>query len=143
MQTATNAKIATVLQKTEPTEFENQIATKVMDAAFLVHREMGAGLLESVYEECLSDILNEKNLKFERQKIIPIHFRGKKLEAGFRADIVVEDSVLVELKSVESLSKIHEAQIINYLKLSHIKIGFLMNFNVPLLKQGLKRFVSS
>lgn len=114
-----------------------------MDAAFIVHREMGAGLLESVYEECVCDVLSDKNLQFERQKLIPVKFRDKYLECGFRADIIVENAVLVELKSIEKFNKLHEAQILNYLKLSNLKLGFLINFNVPLLKDGLKRFVKT
>jgi GxxExxY protein len=113
-----------------------------MDAAFIVHREMGPGLLESVYEECMCDILSDYNLKTQRQALIPIKFRNKTLN-GFRADLIIEDCVLVELKAVERLTKVHEAQILNYLKLSDIKIGFLMNFNVPLLKDGLRRFVNT
>jgi len=136
---------ATINQKTaysEPNDLENQIATKVMDAAFLVHREMGAGLLESVYEECMVEALQEINLCFERQKEVPVTFRNKKLNCGFRADLVIENCVLIELKSVSKLDPVHEAQLINYLRLADIKIGFLINFNVPLLKQGLKRFVN-
>ncbi len=127
----------------EPSAFENEIATKVMDAAFIVHREMGAGLLESVYEECLHDILSDYNLNIQRQAIVPIQFRNKILSNGFRSDLIIENCVLLELKSVEKLNKIDEAQILNYLKLSEIKIGFLMNFNVPLLKDGLKRFIKT
>ncbi len=142
MKTATNTANATN-NRQEPSVLENEIATKVMDAAFIVHREMGAGLLESVYEECLYDVLNDYDLDIKRQAVIPITFRNKILNNGFRADLIVEDSVLIELKSVERLTRIHEAQILNYLKLSHIKIGFLMNFNVPLLKDGLKRFIKT
>jgi GxxExxY protein len=140
-KTATNTTNATHSYQ-EPSIHENEIATKVMDAAFIVHREMGAGLLESVYEECMCDILSDYNLKTQRQALIPIKFRNKTLN-GFRADLIIEDCVLVELKAVERLTKVHEAQILNYLKLSDIKIGFLMNFNVPLLKDGLRRFVNT
>ena len=143
MKTATNATDATILKSREPSEEENEIATKVMDAAFTVHREMGAGLLESVYEECMFDALNDLHLKTERQKLIPVKFRNKILKCGYRADLIVENKILIELKSVEKVTNIHQAQIINYLKLSNIKIGFLINFNVPLLKDGLKRFVKS
>jgi len=143
METATGATNATEKKLQEPSNDENEIATKVMDAAFIVHREMGAGLLENVYEECMFRVLIENNLKVERQKHIPVIFRGDQLECGYRADLLVEDTVLVELKAVERLNSVHEAQILNYLKLSNIKIGFLINFNVPLLKNGLKRFIKS
>lgn len=127
----------------EPSADENKIAEKVLDAAFLVHRELGPGLLESAYEICLCDLLKEQNLEFERQKIIPVTFRGRNLDAGFRADLIVEDCVLVELKSVEKLIPLYEAQVLTYLKLSNIKLGLLMNFNAKLLKDGLKRLVMS
>ncbi len=143
MVTATLATNATDKRYQEPSVQDNEIATKVMDAAFVVHREMGAGLLENVYEECMLEVLKESGLKVERQKHIPVKFRDKLLECGYRADLLIEDTVLVELKAVEKLTRVHEAQILNYLKLSNIKIGFLINFNVPLLKDGLKRFIKS
>lgn len=142
MKTAANTTSATK-SLGEPSAFENEVATKVMDAAFIVHREMGAGLLENVYEECMLDVLKENSLKVERQKLIPVYFRGKLLDCGYRADLLIEESVLVELKSVEKLTRIHEAQILNYLKLSNIKLGFLINFNVPLLKDGFKRCIKT
>ena len=127
----------------EPTEEENRIANKILDAAFIVHRELGPGLLESAYEFCLCDVLNDYGLKYERQKMMSIPFRGKIVDAGFRADLVVEDKVLIELKSVEKLIPVHEAQILTYLKLSKITLGYLLNFNAKLLKHGMKRFVLS
>ena len=104
----------------EPTEHENKIAEKILDAAFIVHRELGSGLLESAYEVCLCEILREMSLNFERQSPITVPFRGKILDAAFRADLIVENCVLVELKSIEKLLPIHDAQILTYLKLSKI-----------------------
>lgn len=127
----------------EPSEHENKIAEKILDAAFIVHKELGPGLLESAYEICLCDVLSEMNLKLERQKTVPVPFRGKTLDAAFRADLIVEDCVLVELKSIEKLLPIHEAQILTYLKLSKIKLGLLLNFNTKLMKQGIRRLVLS
>lgn len=127
----------------EPTYEENKLAERILDAAFIVHKELGPGLLESAYEVCLCDMFSDYGLRFERQKIMSIPFRGKIVDAGFRADIIVEDKVLIELKSVEKILPVHEAQVLTYLKLSKIKIGLLLNFNAKLLKDGLKRFVLS
>lgn len=134
---------AEIIERTEPSEYEDKIAEKILDAAFVVHRELGPGLLENAYEVCLCDVLEEYGLKFEKQKIIPLTFRGKKLDAGFRADLIVENAVLIELKSVEKLISLHEAQLLTYLKLSSLRLGFLMNFNSRLLKDGLKRVILS
>ncbi|MCE7886357.1 MAG: GxxExxY protein [Alphaproteobacteria bacterium PRO2] len=127
----------------EPTERENKVAEKILDAAFIVHKELGPGLLESVYEVCFADILTEFGMNVSKQKIIPVPFRGKTLEMGFRADLLVEDCVLVELKAIEKLIPLHEAQMLTYLRLSKIKLGLLLNFNEKLLKNGIKRFISS
>lgn len=127
----------------EPTDKENKIAEKVLDAAFVLHRELGPGLLESAYEVCLCDLLLEYGLKVEKQKKIAIPFRGKTIDAAFRADLIIEDCVLVELKSVEKLLPLHDAQILTYLKLSQIKLGLLLNFNTKLLKHGIRRLILS
>jgi GxxExxY protein len=127
----------------EPTDHENKIAEQILDAAFIVHKELGPGLLESAYEFCLSDVLRDYGLSFEQQKIMDIPFRNKIVKAGFRADLVVEDCVLVELKCADKIIPLHEAQILTYLRLSRIKIGLLLNFNTPLLKNGIRRFVLS
>jgi GxxExxY protein len=127
----------------EPTEADNKIAEKILDAAFIVHKELGPGLLESVYEACLCDVLIEQGLKFERQSAIPISFRGKNLDAGFRADLIVEDRILVELKAVEKLIPLHQAQILTYLRLSKLNLGLLLNFNSKMLKDGIRRIVLS
>jgi len=114
-----------------------------LDAAFIVHKELGPGLLENAYEICLCRLLEKNGLKTETQKTMPITFQNEKIDAGYRIDLIVEDLVLVELKSVQKLLPVHEAQILTYLKLSKIKLGLLLNFNEKLLKHGIRRFVLS
>ena len=104
-----------------------------------VHREIGPGLLESAYEECLCYELNERGIKFKRQVDLPVRYKSVNLDCGYRLDIVVEELVIIELKSVDALQPIHSAQILTYLRLSKLPLGLLINFNVPLLKDGLKR----
>ena len=120
----------------------NEITESVIGAAIAVHRELGPGLLESAYEACLAYELNEKKLNVERQKNIPVIYRGVQLDCGFRLDFLVEDQVVVEVKAVDKLEPIHEAQIISYLKLSGCRVGLLINFKVKILKQGIRRFVN-
>lgn len=120
---------------------ENQLTQKLMDCFFKVHSVMGPGLLESIYEECLCYELEKHNLSFQRQKDLPLHYDGRLLKSGLRLDLVVDNQIIVELKSIETLLPIHEAQILSYLKLSGLRIGFLINFNVPLIKQGVRRFI--
>lgn len=119
----------------------NVITEKIIGSAIEVHKYMGPGLFESVYEKCLCYELELQNLNFERQKFIPIIYKDKKFDYGFRADLVIEKKVLVELKTVSSILPIHEAQIINYLNLSKLNLGLIINFNVPRLKDGIKRIV--
>jgi len=114
----------------------------VIGAPIAVHRELGPGLLESAYEVCLAYELNEKKLKVERQKNLPIIYRGIQLDCGYRLDFLVEDQVGVEVKAVDKLEPIHEAQIITYLKLSGCKVGLLINFQTKILKHGIRRFVN-
>lgn len=121
----------------------NNIAQKVLDAAFIVHKELGPGLLENAYEICTLKLLSENGLKVERQKVIPITFQNEQLDAGFRADLIVEDQVLVELKAVEKIIPLHRAQILTYLKLSKIELGLLLNFNTKLLRDGIVRMALS
>ncbi|MEM6885909.1 MAG: GxxExxY protein [Verrucomicrobiota bacterium] len=122
------------------TEVKNKELTgAVINAALTVHKALGPGLLESVYEKCLAFELSEQGYSIEKQKDIPLTYRGLHLESGFRADLIVENQVLVELKAVESLQPVHQAQVITYLKLSKISTALLINFNVPLLKNGIKR----
>ena len=114
-------------------------AHDVVDSAFAVHRSLGPGLLESVYEQCLAYELQSRGHKTERQVALPVVYRDVRLEAGFRIDILVNDLVIIELKTVERLLPIHEAQLLTYLKLSGKRLGLLLNFNVPLIKEGIRR----
>ena len=116
-----------------------QIATQAVDSIFEVHKELGPGLLETAYEAALCHELTLRGIRFERQKPVPVIYKGFTLEVGFRIDVLVEDTVVLELKSVEALLPIHDAQLINYLRLTDKPIGFLVNFNVPRIKEGLKR----
>lgn len=118
---------------------ENQISSIVLDCAIKVHSQLGPGLLESVYETCLKYEIEKAGLFVESQKTLPVIYDGVKLESGFRLDLIVENKFIVEIKAVESLTDIHLAQIITYLKLSNCKLGFLLNFNVMRLKDGIKR----
>jgi GxxExxY protein len=113
----------------------------IIGAAIEVHRELGPGLLESAYEECLNYELNKKGIKSERQKPIPIIYKEIKLDCGYRCDLIVENKVIVELKSVDVLNPVHEAQILTYMKFAEMKIGLLINFNVLKLKNGIKRYI--
>jgi GxxExxY protein len=119
---------------------DNEITQQIIGAAIEVHRQLGPGLLESAYEECLCHELTIRKLNFERQKPIPLVYKEAKLDCGYRLDLLVEGRIVVELKSVDGLGPIHEAIILTYLKLSGHKLGLLINFNVPLRKDGIKRF---
>jgi GxxExxY protein len=119
---------------------DNEITQKIIGAAIEVHRQLGPGLLESAYEECLCHEFAIRQLNFERQKPIPLVYKEAKLDCGYRLDLLVEGRIVVELKSVDSLGPIHEAIILTYLKLSGHSLGLLINFNVSLLKDGIKRF---
>lgn len=122
---------------------ENEIAKVVCQNAFDLHRELGPGLLESVYEFLLSSALLDAGLKVKRQESIPIAFRGQSFDVGFRADIVVEDLVLVELKSIEKLAMVHRKQVLTYLKLSGLRLGLLINFGAELMKGNIERLVNN
>ncbi len=117
----------------------NEITEKIIGAAIAVHRALGPGLLESAYEACLAWELSQRGLRFARQKELPVVYHDVRLDCGYRIDFLVEDQVIVELKSVEKLLPIHEAQLLSYLKLAGRKVGLLINFNVKLLKNGVKR----
>ena len=119
----------------------NEIGTKIVDAAYQVHKELGPGLLESVYEECLVREFEENNLSVKRQVSVPLFYRGKALDSQLRIDLLVEDSIIIELKAVERLLPVHEAQLLSYLRLSQKRLGYLINFNVPMIKSGIKRMV--
>ena len=119
----------------------NEYSGKIIGAAIEVHRHLGPGLLESAYEECLHYELVRNGLSVRRQEPVPILYKGVKLEYGYRIDILVEDLIIVELKSIDALLPIHEAQILTYMKFSQKKLGLLINFNVTLLKNVLRRFI--
>ena len=121
---------------------ENEISKIIVQAALDLHRELGPGLLESVYEALLADLLSERGLSVERQRPIPIVFRGKRFDEGFRADLVVENLVLVELKSIEALARVHRKQVLTYLRLSNLKLGLLINFGGEILKGNIERLVN-
>ena len=118
---------------------ENDLAAKVMDASFLVHRELGPGLLESVYEVVLAKQLTDMGFTVERQVAVPIHFQGIAFDEGFRADLIVDKKLIVELKSVERLQPVHSKQLLTYLRLTGCRLGLLINFGENLLKDGFKR----
>ena len=120
----------------------NEITENVIAAAIDVHRELGPGLLESTYEACLVFELAERGLRVERQKALPVAYKGVRVDCGYRIDLLVEGQVIVELKAVAALDPIHEAQVLSYLKLSGCHVGLLINFNVKLLKEGLRRLVN-
>ena len=120
---------------------ENEISNKIIQSAIEVHRHLGPGLLESAYEECLCYELSKMGLSFKRQQSLPVEYKGIKLDCGYRLDLVVEEKVIVEVKSVEKLLPIHQAQLLTYLRLSELKLGLLINFNSALLKDGIKRMV--
>ncbi len=121
---------------------ENEISKIIVQAALDLHRELGPGLLESVYEALLADLLSERGLSVERQRPIPIVFRGKRFDEGFRADLVVENLVLVELKSIETLARVHRKQVLTYLRLSNLKLGLLINFGGEVLRGNIERLVN-
>ncbi len=122
---------------------ENEISKIIVNCAFKVHNALGAGLLESSYEECLFYELRKYGLYVEKQKALPLVYEEVKLEIGYRIDLLVENKVIVEIKSVEAINDVHLAQVLTYLKLSDCKLGLLINFNVPLIKNGIKRVVNN
>jgi len=117
----------------------NNLTGKVIGAAIEVHKALGPGLLESAYEECLCHEFKLRSFPFERQKELPIEYKGVTLDCGYRLDIVLWSKIILELKSCNELQPIHEAQLLTYLKLTGLKVGLLINFNVPVLKDGIKR----
>jgi GxxExxY protein len=119
----------------------NEIAEKVTGAAIEVHRHLGPGLLESAYDECLCYELSRQGVRFERQVHLPIDYKGLHLDCAYRLDLVVENVLIVELKAIEALLPIHKAQVLTYLRASQKHVGLLINFNVPMLKAGIKRVV--
>ena len=120
----------------------NRLTDSIISSAIEVHKELGPGLLESVYEVCLVSVLKSKGISVKRQVVLPVFFKGEQLEKEFIIDILVENNIVLELKSVETILPIHEAQLVTYLKLSDKKLGLLINFNVPLLKEGIRRRIN-
>ena len=120
---------------------DNEITHEIIGAAIEVHRRLGPGLLESAYEECLAHELQLRNLRVDRQRGVPVVYREVKLECGYRLDLLVEGRIVVELKSIDSFAPIHEAIVLTYLRLSGHHVGLLINFNVTVLKDGVRRFV--
>ncbi len=121
----------------------NEITEKIIGVAIDIHRVLGPGLLESTYEACMVYDLSQISVKVERQKPLPIVYKGVKLDCGYRLDLLVQDEVIVEIKSVEKLAPIHKAQLLSYLKLSGCKVGLLINFNVQILKDGIQRVANN
>ena len=122
------------------TEKHEEIGKCVVDSAFQVHNELGPGLLERVYEACLADEIRNSGYKVKRQSNVPIVYKGKVFDEGFRLDLNIENLVIVEVKAVDQINEVWKAQIISHLKLTDTRLGYLINFNVPLIKDGIKRF---
>jgi len=123
-------------------EYEH-LSHEILDSSISVHKEMGPGLLESVYQYCLVEELRSRDVFVEEQVSVPLFYKGRLLDKDFRIDILVAKEIIIELKAVECILPVHEAQIISYLKLADKRLGFLINFNVPLLKSGFRRFVNN
>nr|WP_294922324.1 GxxExxY protein [uncultured Flavobacterium sp.] len=122
---------------------ENEISAVVVDTCYKIHVKLGPGLLESVYEAILYHELTKRGLSVERQKPLPVLWDGIKLDIGFRSDLIVENKVILEIKSIEHITDIHAKQVLTYLKITKMKLGLLINFNVPIIKLGIKRVVSN
>ena len=119
-----------------------EMATLAVDSAFSVHKELGPGLLESAYEACFAHELELRGVKYQRQLPVPLNYKGKLIEVGFRADIVIEQRLLIELKAVEGIIPVHQAQVITYLKILQLPLGLLINFNEVLIKHGIHRILN-
>jgi GxxExxY protein len=120
-------------------EVKTDLSRICVDIAFKLHQDLGSGLLESAYEACFAHLLEKRGIQFERQKSLPIIFDEQIIENAFRVDLLVENELIIELKAVENLMPVHRSQLLTYLRLSKIKTGLLINFNVPLIKQGIMR----
>jgi GxxExxY protein len=121
--------------------YEEDLSKQVIGAALEVHRELGPGLLESLYEECLCYELSERQIPYSRQVIMPLVYKTKQLDCGFRADVIVANKILVEIKAVEAVSDLHKAQLLTYLRITGLKVGLILNFNSVVLKDGIVRLV--
>ncbi|MBN1481946.1 GxxExxY protein [candidate division KSB1 bacterium] len=122
-------------------EREEEIAAKIVDSAFVVHKNLGPGLLERIYEVCFCHELSKRGLHYKRQIDLPITYDGIKFEEGLRIDVFVENLIICELKSVEEINRVWYKQVLSYLSLTQCRLGFLINFNVPLIKEGIKRII--
>ncbi len=120
----------------------NKLSGIILDCSIEVHRNLGPGLLESVYEICLCKELSIKGINYQRQVLLPVNYKGEKLDADFRIDILVENEIIIELKAVEIMNPVYEAQLLTYLKLANKNLGLLINFNVPRLVDGFKRIIN-
>lgn len=120
----------------------NELTGEIIDAAIEVHRQLGPGLLETIYEECLISELQNQGLKLSSQHPLPITYKGKQLSSVYRLDLLVENKVIVELKTVDNLSGLHKAQLLTYLKLAKLRYGLLLNFNVAMMRQGIVRLLN-
>jgi GxxExxY protein len=127
----------------EPSKEHDRLAHRIVDSAFAVHRALGPGLLESVYEQCLVCELASRGIPVQRQIAVPVVYRGIRIDFGFRMDLLVDSLIVVEIKAIERLLAVHEAQLLTYLKLSGNRLGILINFNVVRIKDGLRRMVLS
>jgi GxxExxY protein len=127
----------------EPSATHDVLARQIVDSSFAVHSVLGPGLLESVYQQCLVCELRSRKINIQQQIALPIRYRDTVVEAGLRLDLLADDKVIVEIKAIEKLLPVHEAQLLTYLKLAKKDLGILVNFNVPLIKDGIRRFVRS
>jgi len=121
----------------------NQLSSRIIGAAIEVHKTLGPGLLESTYEECLCHELGLQGLEYDRQVNLPVRYKDKQLDCGYRIDIIVERLIILELKAVDAILPIHKAQLLTYLKLSNLRLGLLLNFNIPLMRDGIHRIVNN
>ena len=121
----------------------NKLSSKIIGAAIEVHKHLGPGLLESAGEECLCHELELREIKFDRQKKLPVEYKGRTLDCGYRLDILVEGTIILELKTCEKIEPIHKAQLLTYLKLTDLNLGLLLNFNVPYMRDGILRVVNN
>jgi GxxExxY protein len=122
---------------------ENKLASTILDISFEIHKTLGPGLFESVYEEIICYELSRSGIEFKRQEVIPVTWKRRKMNIGFKADIILENRMIVEIKSVEQLAPVHHKQLLTYLRLTDIKLGLLINFNEALLKNGIKRIANN
>jgi len=140
---AEDKKTLRAQRKSRMIKEEDRLSKDIIGAAIEVHRHLGPGMLESAYEKCLCKELEIRNIEFEKQKPLAVVYKGITLDCGYKLDVVVEGKVILELKSVNKLESIHDAQLLTYLKLADLKLGILINFNVPVLKDGIKRIVNN